>query len=56
MAEALLKAWGASPIVSAVEIDAASKQVARAENTTVTGLTVAGPFRGRRRMRRCPCW
>jgi hypothetical protein len=40
MAEALLKAWGASPIVSAVEIDAASKQVARAENTTVTGLTV----------------
>jgi lysophospholipase L1-like esterase len=42
MAEALLKAWGASPIVSAVEIDAASKQVAGAENTTVTGLTV-GP-------------
>ena len=40
MAEALLKAWGASPIVSAVEIDAASKQVAKAENTTVTGLTV----------------
>jgi len=42
MAEALLKAWGASPIVSAVEIDAASKQVARAEKTTVTELTV-GP-------------
>jgi lysophospholipase L1-like esterase len=42
MAEALLKAWGASPIVSAVEIDAASKQVAKAENTAVTGLTV-GP-------------
>jgi lysophospholipase L1-like esterase len=40
MAEALLKAWGASPIVSVVEIDTASKQVARAENTTVTGLTV----------------
>ena len=42
MAEALLKAWGASPVVSAVEIDAASKQVAQAENTTVTGLTVGG--------------
>jgi lysophospholipase L1-like esterase len=42
MAEALLKAWGASPIVSAVEIDAASQQVAKAENTAVTGLAV-GP-------------
>jgi lysophospholipase L1-like esterase len=40
MAEALLKAWGASPIVSVVEIDAASKQLAKAENTTVSGLTV----------------
>jgi len=40
MAESLLKAWGASPIVSAVEIDAASKEVARSENTAVTGLTV----------------
>jgi len=30
MAESLLKAWDASPIVSAVEIDAASKQVAKA--------------------------
>jgi hypothetical protein len=42
MAEALLKAWGASPMVSAVEIDAASKQVAKAENAAVTGRTV-GP-------------
>ena len=42
MAESLLKAWGASPVVSAVEIDAASKEAARAENTTLTGLTV-GP-------------
>ena len=40
MAESLLKAWGAPAVVSAVEIDAASRQVARAENTTVTGLTV----------------
>jgi hypothetical protein len=42
MAESLLKAWGASPIVSAVEIDAASKEVTRAGNTTVTGLTADG--------------
>jgi lysophospholipase L1-like esterase len=42
MAGALLKAWGASPTVSAVEIDAASKQVAKADNTMVTGLNV-GP-------------
>jgi lysophospholipase L1-like esterase len=40
MAESLLKTWGASPIVSAVEIVAASSQVTRAENSTVTGLTV----------------
>jgi len=40
MAESLLKAWGALPLVSAVEIDAASRQVARAENTTVTELAV----------------
>ena len=39
MAACLLKAWGASPIVSSVEIDAAAKQVMKAENTTVTGLT-----------------
>ena len=40
MAEALLKAWGASPVVSSVEIDAASKEVTKSENTAVTGLTV----------------
>jgi lysophospholipase L1-like esterase len=39
MAEALLKAWDASPLVSAVEIDAASKQIKRADNTTVSKLT-----------------
>jgi lysophospholipase L1-like esterase len=39
MAEALLKAWNASPLVSAVEIDAASKQIKRADNTTVSKLT-----------------
>ncbi len=42
MAECLLKAWGATPLVSAVEIDAAAKQVKKAENTTVTGLAVNG--------------
>jgi lysophospholipase L1-like esterase len=36
MAEQLLKAWGAPSLVSAVEIDAAKKQVGRAENATVT--------------------
>ena len=40
MAESLLKAWGASSIVSSVEIDAASRQVTASENTTVTGLAV----------------
>ena len=38
MAEALLKAWHAPATVSAVEIDAASKRVVQAENTSVTGL------------------
>lgn len=45
MAAALLKAWGAPALVSAVEIDAAAKRVVRAENAEVqelaagTGLT-----------------
>jgi lysophospholipase L1-like esterase len=38
MAEALLKAWNAPATVTAVEIDAANKRPARAENTKVTGL------------------
>jgi lysophospholipase L1-like esterase len=42
MAEALLKAWKAPAAVTAVEIDANDQHVARAENTTVTGLE-AGP-------------
>ena len=36
MAAALLKAWGAPAVVSAVEIDVAQRKVARAENTAVT--------------------
>ncbi len=39
MAGCLLKAWGASPTVSSVEIDAAARRVTRSDNTTVTGLT-----------------
>ncbi len=39
MAACLLKAWGAKPTVTAVEIDAASSQVRKAENTAVTGLS-----------------
>lgn len=38
MAEALLRAWGAPAIVTAVEIDAASGQAARADNTKVSNV------------------
>jgi lysophospholipase L1-like esterase len=38
MAQALLKAWGAPPVVTAVTLDAAGKQVVRADNTTVSGF------------------
>jgi lysophospholipase L1-like esterase len=38
MAEALLKAWNARGIVTAVEIDAASNRTVRAENTRITDL------------------
>lgn len=38
MAEALLKAWNATPLVSAIEIDAASGKVARQENTSLADL------------------
>lgn len=41
MAQALLQAWNAPAIVTAVDIDAAGKKVARAENTTVTDLAIA---------------
>jgi len=40
MAEALLKAWNAPATVASVEIDAAAKRVARADNTKVTALQV----------------
>jgi lysophospholipase L1-like esterase len=38
MAEALLKAWNAPPLVTAVGIDAAGSRVARQENTQITDL------------------
>jgi hypothetical protein len=38
MAGALLRAWGAAPLVTHVEIDAAAGTVAQAVNTTVTGI------------------
>ncbi len=41
MAEALLKAWNAPALVTAVEIDAAKAQATRAENTAVTDLKEA---------------
>ena len=42
MAEQLLKAWGAPPLVSSVEIDAASKRIAHTENTTVSDASFSG--------------
>ncbi|MDX1983786.1 MAG: family 16 glycoside hydrolase [Bryobacteraceae bacterium] len=39
MAQALLKAWGAPAVVSAVEIDAAAKKVIRTQNAKVNGLS-----------------
>ncbi len=38
MAEALLKAWNAPPVVTAVSIDAAGERVTRSENTTVSNV------------------
>jgi lysophospholipase L1-like esterase len=40
MAEALLKAWNAPTTVASVEIDAAARRVARADNAEVTNLVV----------------
>ncbi|MCC7339566.1 MAG: DUF1080 domain-containing protein [Bryobacterales bacterium] len=42
MAEQLLKAWGAPALVSAVEIDAAKRQIAKAENTAVSDASFTG--------------
>ena len=40
MAEALLKAWGATPVVTTVEIDASASQARTAVGTSVTDLKV----------------
>jgi lysophospholipase L1-like esterase len=45
MAASLLEAWAASPIVTRVEIDAASAQVTGAVNTTVSALESKGSIR-----------
>jgi len=42
MAEALLKAWNAPALVTAVEIDAAKAQAVRTENTVISDLKEAG--------------
>ncbi len=42
MAEALLKAWNAPAVVTAVEIDAKARRVASAQNTEVSGLSSSG--------------
>ena len=41
LAAALLKAWNAPATVTSVEIDAPKEHVARAQNTTVTGLVAS---------------
>ena len=38
MAKALLKAWNAPALVSAVEIDGAAGKITRSENTAISGL------------------
>lgn len=43
MAEALLKAWGATPVVTTVEIDASGVQVRKAAHTLVNDLKATGP-------------
>ena len=42
MGATLLRAWSAPPLVTRVEIDAAGKRVAAAENTDVSGLVAEG--------------
>jgi hypothetical protein len=45
MAASLLEAWGSTPVVTRVEIDAPSAQVKDSVNTTVSGLESKGPLR-----------
>ncbi len=44
MAEQLLKAWNARPVVSAVTIDAAEGKVTASEHAQISGLSTANPF------------
>ena len=41
MAEALLKAWGAPATVTAVQVNVGDKAVVKADNTSISGLTVS---------------
>jgi lysophospholipase L1-like esterase len=45
MAASLLEAWGVSPVISRVEIDAASAQIKDAVNTSVSDLNTKGFIR-----------
>jgi len=45
MAASLLEAWGVSPVISRVEIDAASAQIKDAVNTSVSDLDTRGSIR-----------
>jgi len=44
MGAALLRAWGAPPTVTRVEIDGSAARLVRAENADVTGLAAKGPY------------
>ena len=45
MAASLLEAWGVSPVISRVEIDAASAQIKDAVNTSISDLDTKGSIR-----------
>ncbi len=44
MAEALLKAWNAPSLVTAVEIDTVERKAVLADNTAITELSASGPL------------
>ncbi len=54
MAEALLKAWNAVALVSAVELDATAGKVAKAENATVDNVEANGTIAWRQHDRALP--
>jgi lysophospholipase L1-like esterase len=54
MAGALLKAWGASSLVTSVEIDSAARTATEAENTTVEDIAIDGDLTWRQLDRSLP--